>query len=137
VKFYHIGSDCTPKIARSREPSSEALFYYFGLEDQVHETHQPWLIENTSSFAIVRERLRDSETGRPSIDPDLLLHILLLGYLYGIASERNLVEELRMHLAWRWFTSLGFDHGIPHHSTFSKNLHGTISGVELPGQKSA
>jgi len=53
-----------------------------------------------------------------------LLRILLIGYLYGITSERKLVEELRMHLAWRWFTGLGFDQEIPHHSTFSKNRHG-------------
>ena len=50
-----------------------------------------------------------SDTGRPSIDPEFLLRILLIGYLYGITSERKLVEELRMHLAWRWFTGLGFD----------------------------
>ena len=54
----------------------------------------------------------------------MLLRILLLGYLYGITSERKLLEELRMHLAWRWFTGLGFDQEIPHHSTFSKNRHG-------------
>jgi transposase len=74
----------------------------------------------------VRQQLEDSysETGRPSIDPELLLRILLLGYLYGITSECKLVEELRMHLAWRWFTGLGFDQEIPHHSTFSKNRHG-------------
>jgi transposase len=54
----------------------------------------------------------------------VLLRILLIGYLYGITSERKLVEELRMHLAWRWFTGLGFDEEIPHHSTFSKNRHG-------------
>jgi transposase len=64
-----------------------------------------------------------SETGRPSIDPELLLRILLIGYLYGIMSERKLMEELRMHLAWRWFTGLSFDQEIPHHSTFSKNRH--------------
>src|SRR5256885_7116432 len=67
----------------------------------------------------------------PSIDPELLLRMLLVGYLYGISSERKLVEELRMHLAWRWFTGLGFDQEIPHHSTFSKNRHGRFqeSGV--------
>src|SRR5215469_16378663 len=64
-----------------------------------------------------------SETGRPSIDSELWLRILLIGYLYGITSGRKLVEELRMHLAWRWFTGLGFDQEIPHHSTFSKNRH--------------
>ena len=105
---------------------SEALFYYFRLEDQIPETHLLRLIEKHISFVFVRQQLKDSysETGRPSIDPELLLRILLIGYLYGITSERKLVEELRMHLAWRWFTSLGFDQEIPHHSTFSKNRHG-------------
>jgi hypothetical protein len=78
----------------------------FRLVDQVPETYLLRLIEKHISFAFVREKLRDnySETGRPSIDPELLLRILLIGYLYGITSERKLVEELRMHLAWRWFT---------------------------------
>jgi len=49
----------------------------------------------------------------------------------GITSERKLVEELRMHLAWRWFTGLGFDQEIPHHSTFSKNRHGRFQESKL------
>ena len=104
---------------------SEALFYYFRLEDQVPENHLLRLIDKHISFEFVRERLRSSysDSGRPSIDPELLLRILLIGYLYGLSSERKLVEELRMHLAWRWFTGLGFDQEIPHHSTFSKNRH--------------
>lgn len=112
---------------------SEALFYYFRLEDQVPETHLLRLIERHISFAFVREKLKESysETGRPSIDPELLLRILLIGYLYGITSERKLVEELRMHLAWRWFTGLGFDQEIPHHSTFSKNRHGRFQESKL------
>src|SRR5258708_24429730 len=112
---------------------SEALFYYFRLEDQVPETHLLRLIDRHVSFAFVREQLKDSyrENGRPSIDPELLLRILLIGYLYGIASERKLVEELRMHLAWRWFTGLGFDQEIPHHSTFSKNRHGRFQESKL------
>ena len=78
---------------------SEALFYYFRLEDQIPENHLLCLIEKHISFGFVRERLKDSysDTGRPSIDPELLLRILLIGYLYGITSERKLVEELRMH----------------------------------------
>jgi len=113
-------------IMMGQHDRSEALFYYFRLEDQVPETHLLRLIEKHISFAFVREQLKDrySETGRPSIDPELLLRILLIGYLYDISSERKLVEELRMHLAWRWFTGLGFDQEIPHHSTFSKNRHG-------------
>jgi transposase len=105
---------------------SESLFYYFRLEDHIPENHLLRLIDRHISFDFVHEVLRDSysETGRPSIDPEVLLRILLIGYLYGITSERKLVEELRMHLAWRWFTGLGFDQEIPHHSTFSKNRHG-------------
>lgn len=67
-------------------------------------------------FSFVRERLKDSysDTGRPSIDPELLLRIVLIGYLYGISSERKLIDELRMHLPWRWFTGLGFDQETVH-----------------------
>jgi len=113
-------------IMMGHRARSEALFYYFRLEDQVPENHLLRLIDKHISFDFVRQALKDSysDTGRPSIDPELLLRILLIGYLYGISSERKLVEELRMHLAWRWFTGLGFDQEIPHHSTFSKNRHG-------------
>ena len=120
-------------IMMGQHDRSEALFYYFRLEDQVPETHLLRLIDKHISFAFVRERLKASysEMGRPSIDPELLLRILLIGYLYGITSERKLVEELRMHLAWRWFTGLGFDQEIPHHSTFSKNRHGRFQESKL------
>src|SRR5664279_335927 len=112
---------------------SESLFYYFRIEDQVPENHLLRLIDRHVSFQFVRDELRDSysEAGRPSIDPEVLLRILLLGYLYGITSERKLVEELRMHLAWRWFTGLGFDQEIPNHSTFSKNRHGRFQESKL------
>ena len=86
---------------------SEALFYYFRLGDQVPESHLLRLIDKHISLEFVRQRLQDSysETGRPSIDPELLLRILLIGYLYGITNERKLVEELRMHLVWRCLVS--------------------------------
>ena len=112
---------------------SESLFYYFRIEDQVPENHLLRFIDRYVSFDFVREKLRASyrETGRPSIDPEVLLRILLLRYLYGISSERKLLEELRMHLAWRWFTGLGFEQKIPHHSTFSKNRHGRFQESNL------
>jgi transposase len=120
-------------IMMGNHARSEALFYYFRLEDQVPEDHLLRLIDKHISFEFVRQQLKDSysETGRPSIDPELLLRILLIGYLYGITSERKLVEELRMHLAWRWFTGLSFDQEIPHHSTFSKNRHGRFQESKL------
>jgi transposase len=120
-------------LMMGRHSCGESLVYCFRLEDQVPESHQLRLIERHISFAFVCERLKPSysETGRPSIDPELLLRILLIGYLYGISSERKLVEELRMHLAWRWFTGLGFDQEIPHQSTFSKNRHGRFQESKL------
>ena len=112
---------------------SEGLFYYFRLEDLIPATHLLRMIDQHVSFEFVRQQLKDrySEMGRPSIDPELLLRILLIGYLYGISSERKLVEELRMHVAWRWFTGFGFDQEVPHHSTFSKNRHGRFQETKL------
>ena len=112
---------------------TESLFYYFRLEEQIPTDHLLRMIDGHVDFSFVREQLRDfySPTGRPSIDPEVLLRLLLIGYLYGITSERRLMDEVRMHLAYRWFTRLSFDQEIPDHSTFSKNRHGRFrqSGV--------
>jgi transposase len=120
-------------LMMGHQSRSEALFYYFRLEDQVPENHLLRLIDRHVSLEFIRAKLKGcySDTGRPSIDPELLLRMLLVGYLYGVTSERKLVEELRMHLAWRWFTGLGFDQEIPHHSTFSKNRHGRFQESNL------
>src|SRR5712691_11107698 len=122
-----------PEPILGQQPRMESLFYYFRLEDQIPEDHLLRLIDRYVDFSFVRERLKDfySSTGRPSIDPEVLLRLLLVGYLYGITSERRLLDEVRMHLAYRWFTRLGFEQQIPDHSTFSKNRHGRFrqSGV--------
>jgi transposase len=109
-----------------QQPRTESLFYYFRLQDQIPEDHLLRLIDRHIDFSFVREQLKDfySPVGRPSIDPEVLLRLLLVGYLYGITSERRLLDEVRMHLAYRWFTRLGFEQEIPDHSTFSKNRHG-------------
>ena len=116
-----------------KQDRSESLFYYFRLEDQIPPDHLLRLIDRYVDLSFVRERLKGfySSTGRPSIDPEVLLRLLLVGYLYGITSERRLIEEVRMHLAYRWFTRLGFEQEVPDHSTFSKNRHGRFrqSGV--------
>ena len=117
------------------KPGSEPLFYYFRLEDQIPKDHLLKRLDRYVDFSFVRERLKDaySRMGRPSIDPEILLRMLLVGYLYGITSERRLVEEIRMHLAYRWFTGMGLDEEVPDHSTFSKNRHGRFraSGIFL------
>src|SRR5262249_48982401 len=118
---------------QSRE---ESLFYSFRLEDQIPETHLLRLIDRHVDFSFVRERLQSfySQTGRPSIDPEVLLRLLLVGYLYGITSERRLLEEVRMHLAYRWFTRLSLAQEVPDHSTFSKNRHGRFGRAGVFGE---
>ena len=102
-----------------------AMFQYFCLDDWVPADHLLRAIDRHVDFRAIRERLRPlySDIGRPSIDPEILLRILLVGYLYGITSERRLLDEVGLNLAYRWFTGLGFDQSIPDHSTFSKNRH--------------
>jgi transposase len=116
-----------------QQTRTESLFYYFRLADQIPADHLLRLIDQHIDLSFVRERVKSlySATGRPSIDPEILLRLLLVGYLYGITSERRLLEEVRMHLAYRWFTRLDFEQEIPDHSTFSKNRHGRFrqSGV--------
>ena len=109
-------------IMMGQHDRSEALFYYFRLEDQVPENHLLRLIDQYISFAFVRERLRESysDTGRPSIDPELLLRFCSSAICTASPASASLPEELRMHLAWRWFTGLGFDQEIPASFTFSK-----------------
>lgn len=78
-----------------------------------------------------------SRTGRPSIDPDRLVRMLIVGYCYGIRSERRLCEEVADRLTFRWFCRLGLDDKVPDPSTFSKNRHGRFRAVAGPYQKQA
>src|SRR5437588_11205623 len=100
-----------------QQTRTKSLFYYFRLEDQIPEDHLLRLIDQHIDLSFVRERLKNfySWTGRPSIDPEVLLRLLLVGYLYGITSERHLLEEVRMHLAYRWFTRLSLEQEVPDH----------------------
>jgi len=113
-----------------QQSQKESLFYYFRLEDQIPETHLLRLIDRSVDFSFVRDRLTRfySPTGRPSIDPEVLLRLLLVGYLYGITSERRLLDEVRMHLAYRWFTRLGFDQALPDHSSNTRLPAALTSG---------
>jgi transposase len=72
-----------------------------------------------------------SKTGRPSIDPELIMRMLIVGYGFGIRSERRLCEEVHLNLAYRWFCRLGLDGDVPDHSTFSKNRHGRFRESDL------
>jgi transposase len=88
---------------------------------------------NPPDLSDIREHLRPfySETGRPSIDPELMIRMLIIGYCMGIRSERRLCEEVHLNLAYRWFSRLGLDGDVPDHSTFSKNRYGRFRDSDL------
>jgi len=102
------------------------LFYEFSLESHVPEKHMLRAIDRFLDFSQMREHLAAfySDMGRPSIDPELMIRMLLVGYCFGIRSERRLCEEVHLNLAYRWFCRLGLEDQVPNHSTFSKNRHG-------------
>ena len=109
-----------------RRVMQEALFYGFSLERHVPDNHLLRKIDRFVDLSAVRAHLEPyySDVGRPSIDPELMMRMLIVGYSFGIRSERRLCEEVHLNLAYRWFCRLGLDGDVPDHSTFSKNRHG-------------
>ena len=114
------------------EPGQERLFYNFRLEDQVPPNHLVRKLDALLDFEVIRDQLEPfySEIGRPSVDPELMIRMLLIGYCYSIRSERKLCEEVRFNLAYKWFCGLGLEAVVPHHSTFSVNRHGRFRESE-------
>jgi transposase len=109
-----------------RQKAQEKLFYQFRLEDHVPSDHPLRQLDAVLKFERARTVLAGhySRSGRPSVDPELMLRMLLVGYAYGIRSERQLCNEVHLNLAYRWFCRLGLEGTVPDHSTFSKNRHG-------------
>ena len=108
-------------------PKQQGQFLYnFNLDDLIPEDHLLRQIDQVLDLSTLREHLAPfySHTGRPSIDPELMIRMLLIGYCYGIRSERRLCEEVRLNLAYRWFCQLSIEDPVPDHSSFSKNRHG-------------
>ena len=101
------------------------FFYEFRLDDMIPKGHLLRRINVfvTSVLGDLHQQLGPfySDIGRPSIDPELLIRMLIVGYCFGIRSERKLCEEVRLHLAYRWFCRLDLNDAVPHHSTFSEN----------------
>ena len=111
------------------------LFYLFNLERRIPAGHLLRRINPvvTRILAELREKLVPfySEIGRPSVDPELMIRMLIVGYCYGIRFERRLCEELELHLAYRWFCRLDLDDKVPDHSTFSVNRHGRFRDSDI------
>ena len=105
------------------------LFYRFRMEDHVPAGHLLRQVDGFLDFSSLRAELAPlySHTGRPSVDPELMIRMLLVGYLFGIRSETRLCEEVHLNLAYRWFCRLGLEGAVPDRSTFSKNRHGRFA----------
>jgi transposase len=111
------------------------LFYLFNLERRIPASHLLRRINPVVTRILIelRDRLAAfySDIGRPSIDPELMIRMLIVGYCYGIRFERRLCEELELHLAYRWFCRLDLDDKVPDHSTFSVNRHGRFRDSDI------
>jgi transposase len=116
-----------------RKPGGQKpLFYVFNLDDHVPADHLLRGIDRCLDLGELRRHLAPfySHTGRPSVDPELMVRMLIVGYSLGIRSERRLCEEVHLNLAYRWFCRLGLEEAVPDHSTFSKNRHGRFRESE-------
>ncbi|GFE51116.1 hypothetical protein So717_28690 [Roseobacter cerasinus] len=109
-----------------RQDAQATLFYALLPEDQVPQAHLLRSIDHVVDLASIRAHLADfySHMGRPSVDPDLLIRMLLAGYCFGIRSEQRLCEEVHLNLASRLLCCLDLNDCVPDHTTFSKNRHG-------------
>src|SRR4030067_1938605 len=116
-----------------RTDSQDRLFYSFNLDEHIPQNHLLRGIDRCLDLSELRQHLAGyySHTGRPSIDPELMIRMLIIGYSFGIRSERRLCEEVHLNLAYRWFCRLGLDGRVPDHSTFSKNRHGRFRDSDL------
>lgn len=102
------------------------FFYDFCLEDHIPADHLLRRIDGLFDLSDVRQQMKPfySHMGRPSVDPELMIRMLLIGYCFGIRSERRLCQEVHLNLAYRWFCRLGLEAQVPDHTTFSLNRHG-------------
>ena len=111
----------------------DRLFYEFNLEDRVPNDHLLRRLDAVLDLNWLRNELSPfySHTGRPSVDPELMIRMLLVGYCYSIRSERRLCQEVELNLAYRWFCRLGLEDVVPDHSTFSVNRHGRFRDSDI------
>jgi len=116
-----------------RTVMQEGLFYSFRIEDYVPQDNLLRSIDPFVDLTGIREHLKSlySSTGRPSIYPELMIRMLIIGYSMDIRSERRLCEEVHLNLAYRWFCRPDLDCTVPDQSTFSKNRHGRFRDSDL------
>ena len=115
-------------------PAQDTLFYDFCLKNFVPQDHLLRQIDPFLDLNDLRKHLAAyySPIGRPSVDPEVMIRMLIVGYCYGIRSERRLCEEVHLNLAYRWFCRLGLEGKVTDHSTFSRWLYVDSEPTALP-----
>ncbi len=111
----------------------DRLFYEFDLEDMVPADHFLRKIDSVLDLSWLRDELKPyySHLGCPSVCPELMIRMLIVGYCYSIRSERRLCDEVNANLVYRWFCGLGLEDKVPHHSSFSVNRHGRFRDSDI------
>ena len=115
------------------QAAPERMFYDFCLENHVPADHLLRQIDRFLDLRDFRARLAPfyCSIGRPTVDPELMIRMLIVGYCFAIRSERRLCEEVHLNLAYRWFCRLGLDGKVPDHSTFSVNRNGRFRQSDI------
>ncbi len=112
----------------------DRLFYEFDLEDMVPGDHLLRRIDGAldlSWLTLAKMKAHYSHLGCPSVCPEPMVRMLIVGYCYSIRSERRLCQEVKVNLAYRWFCGLGLEDRVPHNSTFSVNRHGRFRESDI------
>src|ERR1044071_2820911 len=121
-----MSDDSRRRLMMGRQEDGQGQFFYsFDLDKVVPPDHLVRQIDGLLDLTWVHKELPPyySHTGRPSIDPALMIRMLIVGYVFAIRSERRLCSEVQVNLAYRWFCKLGIEDGIPDHSVFSRARH--------------
>jgi len=106
---------------------------YITLDNLVPKDHLVRKIENALDFSFIYDKVKDlySPLGAPSIDPVVLIKIVLIQYLFGIPSMRQTIREIEVNIAYRWFLGYSLTEKIPHFSTFNKNYERRFKDTDL------
>ena len=104
------------------------------IENLVPQDHLLRKIDKYIDFSFIRDLTRDlycQDNGRPALDPVILFKMLFIGYLFGIRSERQLVKDIEVNVAYRWFLGFSLTDKVPDHSTISQNRRRRFNGTDI------
>lgn len=114
-------------------PKQQEIEFVF-IEDLIPKDHLLRKINKAIDFSFIREKTQHlycDNNGRPAVDPEVLFKMLFIGYLYGIRSERQLVRDIQVNVAYRWFLKYSLTDKIPDASTISQNRRRRFSETDI------